>query len=442
MGVFAGSIASGFADFCPAKEENSLSWITLIYKMTKKTNTGPLQGLRILDMSRILAGPTCTQVLGDLGADVIKVERPGEGDDTRKWGPPYLKDLNGNDTNESAYYLSANRNKRSLTVDISLPEGQELIRKLAGKSDVLIENYKVGGLKKYGLDFSGLNEKFPDLIYCSISGFGQTGPKSHRPGYDFMIQAMGGIMSVTGEQDGSPMKVGVGIADVMCGMYAAVSILAAIRHREQGGKGQHIDLALLDSQVAWLINSGLNYLTSRQDQHRLGNAHPNVVPYQVFQTSDSFFVLAIGNNKQFKKFCEFAGASEIANDTRFLTNKDRVQNRDVLAELINDLTKRFSTNYWLEGLEKIQVPCGPVNTIREVFDDPQIQHRGMEISMPHYLSGNGKVSLIGSPVKMSETPVSYRNAPPTLGQHTDVILEELLGISEKERAVLAEKGVI
>ena len=410
--------------------------------MTKKTNTGPLQGLRILDMSRILAGPTCTQMLGDLGAEVIKVERPGEGDDTRKWGPPYLKDLNGIDTTESAYYLSANRSKRSLTVDISFPEGQKLIRKLAGKSDVLIENYKVGGLKKYGLDFAGLNKEFPGLIYCSISGFGQTGPKSHRPGYDFMIQAMGGIMSVTGEPDGSPMKVGVGIADVMCGMYAAVSILAAIRHREQGGKGQHIDLALLDSQAAWLINSGLNYLTSRQDQHRLGNAHPNVVPYQVFQTSDSFFVLAVGNNTQFKKFCEFADSPELADDMRFRTNKDRVHNRDVLAELINDLTKKFSTSYWLEELEKLQVPCGPINTIREVFEDPQIQHRGMEISMPHHLSGNGKVSLIGSPLKMSETPVLYSNAPPTLGQHTDEILEELLGISEKERAVLAEKGVI
>ena len=249
-------------------------------------------------------------------------------------------------------------------------------------------------------------------------------------------------MSVTGEPDGSPMKVGVGIADVMCGMYAAVGILAAIRHREQGGKGQHIDLALLDSQAAWLINSGLNYLTSRQDQHRLGNAHPNVVPYQVFQTSDSFFVLAVGNNTQFKKFCEFADAPELADDMRFRTNKDRVHNRDVLTELINDLTKKFSTSYWLEELEKLQVPCGPVNTIREVFDDPQIQHRGMEISMPHHLAGNGKVSLIGSPVKMSDTPVSYRNAPPTLGQHTNVILEELLGISEKERAALAEKGVI
>ena len=410
--------------------------------MTKKYNTGPLQGLRILDMSRILAGPTCTQMLGDLGADVIKVERPGEGDDTRKWGPPYIKDIKGSDTTESAYYLSANRNKRSLTVDISFSEGQQLIRRLAGKSDVLVENYKVGGLKKYGLHFEGLNKEFPNLIYCSISGFGQTGPKSHRPGYDFMIQAMGGIMSVTGEPDGSPMKVGVGIADVMCGMYAAVSILAAIRHREQGGKGQHIDLALLDSQVAWLINSGLNYLTSRQDQHRLGNAHPNVVPYQVFQTSDSFFVLAIGNNKQFKKFCEFADASELANDIRFVTNKDRVHNRDVLAELINDLTKKFSNRHWLDGLEKLNVPCGPVNTIKDVFDDPQIQHREMEISMPHPLSGKGEVSLIGSPVKMSETPVSYRNAPPTLGQHTDEILEEILGMDENERRVLAMKKVI
>ena len=405
-------------------------------------NSGPLHGLRILDLSRILAGPTCTQMLGDLGADVIKVERPDAGDDTRKWGPPYLKGTDGNDTTESAYYLSANRNKRSLTVNISLPEGQNLIRKLAAKSDVLVENYKVGGMKKYGLDYENLKSDFPDLIYCSITGFGQTGPKSHRPGYDFMIQAMGGIMSVTGEPDGSPMKVGVGIADVMCGMYAAISILAAIRHREQGGKGQHIDLALLDSQAAWLINSGLNYLTSRQDQHRMGNAHPNVVPYQVYQTSDSFFVLAIGNDTQFRKFCEFAEAPEMADDLRFKTNADRVRNRDVLAELINDLTKRNTKKYWLQELEKLQVPCGPVNTIKEVFDDPQIQHREMEITMPHHISGNGQVSLIGSPIKMTETPVSYRNAPPTLGQHTDVILEELLGISETERIDLAEKGVI
>ncbi|MDP7170062.1 MAG: CaiB/BaiF CoA-transferase family protein [SAR324 cluster bacterium] len=412
------------------------------------TNTGPLKGLRILDMSRILAGPTCTQILGDLGADVIKIERPGVGDDTRKWGPPYVKDSDGNDTSESAYYLCANRNKRSLTVDITKQEGQQIIRKLAVKCDVLIENYKVGGLKKYGLDYSSIKEEFPDLIYCSISGFGQTGPKSHRLGYDFMIQAMGGIMSVTGEPDGSPMKVGVGIADVMCGMYAAVSILAAVRHRDQsgnsaaGGNGQHIDLSLLDSQAAWLINSGSNYLTSGDNQHRLGNAHPNIVPYQAFQTSDSFFVLAVGNEIQFRKFCEFAGAPELPEDPRFKTNTDRVKNRKILAPMLNELTQQNSTQFWLEGLEKLQVPCGPVNTIKDVFDDPQIQHREMEISMPHPLSGKGQVSLIGSPVKMSETPVSYRNAPPTLGQHTDEILEEVLGMDEDERRVLANNGVV
>ena len=412
------------------------------------TNTGPLKGLRILDMSRILAGPTCTQILGDLGADVIKIERPGAGDDTRKWGPPYVKDSDGNDTSESAYYLCANRNKRSLTVDITKPEGQQIVRKLAAKCDVLIENYKVGGLKNYGLDYSAMKEEFPDLIYCSISGFGQTGPKSHRLGYDFMIQAMGGIMSVTGEPDGSPMKVGVGIADVMCGMYAAVSILAAVRHRNQsgnsaaGGNGQHIDLSLLDSQAAWLINSGLNYLTSGDNQQRLGNAHPNLVPYQVFQTSDSFFVLAVGNEIQFRKFCEFAGAPELPEDPRFKTNTDRVKNRKILAPVLNELTQQNSTQFWLEGLEKLQVPCGPVNTIKDVFDDPQIQHREMEISMPHPLSGKGQVSLIGSPVKMSETPVSYRNAPPTLGQHTDEILEEVLGMDEDERRVLANNGVV
>ena len=411
-------------------------------------NTGPLKGLRILDMSRILAGPTCTQILGDLGADVIKIERPGAGDDTRKWGPPYVKDENGNDTSESAYYLCANRNKRSLTVDITKLEGQELIRKLAGKCDVLIENYKVGGLKKYGLDYSAMKDKFTDLIYCSISGFGQTGPKSHRLGYDFMIQAMGGIMSVTGEPEGSPMKVGVGIADVMCGMYAAVSILAAVRHRDQagksgaGGNGQHIDLSLLDSQAAWLINAGSNYLTSGENQHRYGNAHPNIVPYQVFQTCDSFFVLAVGNDIQFRKFCEFAGAPELPKDSRFKLNSDRVKNRKILVPMLDELTQRNSTQFWLEGLEKLQVPCGPVNTIKDVFDDPQIQHREMEISMPHPLSGKGDVSLIGSPVKMSATPVSYRHAPPTLGQHTNEILAEMLGMDEEECRELAQKGVV
>ena len=414
--------------------------------MTK--NTGPLNGLRILDMSRILAGPTCTQVLGDLGADVIKIERPGVGDDTRKWGPPYVKDSDENDTSESAYYLSSNRNKRSLTIDITKIAGQQIIRELVGKCDVLIENYKVGGLKKYGLDYIALKADFPDLIYCSITAFGQTGPKSHRLGYDFVIQAMGGIMSVTGEPDGAPMKVGVGIADVMCGMYAAVSILAAVRHRDQsensssGGNGQHIDLSLLDSQAAWLINSGLNYLTSGENQYRLGNAHPNLVPYQVFQTSDSFFVLAVGNEIQFQKFCEFAGAPELSEDSRFKSNASRVKNRKILAQMINELTQCNSTQFWLEGLEKLQVPCGPVNTIEEVFNDPQIKHREMEISLPHPLSGKGNVSLIGSPVKMSATPVSYRNAPPTLGQHTNEILAEILGMDEEECRDLAKKGVI
>ncbi|MDP6332838.1 MAG: CaiB/BaiF CoA-transferase family protein, partial [SAR324 cluster bacterium] len=314
--------------------------------------------------------------------------------------------------------------------------------------DVLIENYKVGGLKKYGLDYIALKADFPDLIYCSITAFGQTGPKSHRLGYDFVIQAMGGIMSVTGEPDGAPMKVGVGIADVMCGMYAAVSILAAVRHRDQsensssGGNGQHIDLSLLDSQAAWLINSGSNYLTSGENQYRLGNAHPNLVPYQVFQTSDSFFVLAVGNEIQFQKFCEFAGAPELSEDSRFKSNASRVKNRKILAQMINELTQCNSTQFWLEGLEKLQVPCGPVNTIEEVFNDPQIKHREMEISLPHPLSGKGNVSLIGSPVKMSATPVSYRNAPPTLGQHTNEILAEILGMDEEECRDLAKKGVI
>ena len=405
-------------------------------------NFGPLKGLRILDMSRILAGPTCTQMLGDLGADVIKIERPGLGDDTRNWGPPYLKDTKGKDTSESAYYLCANRNKRSITVDITRKEGQELIRKLAEKCDVLIENYKVGGLKKYGLDYKGMKKEFPALIYCSISGFGQTGPKSQLPGYDFMIQAMGGIMSVTGDPKETPMKVGVGIADVMCGMYAAVSILSAIHHRDNGGSGQYIDLALFDSQAAWLINSGLNYLTSRQDQNRMGNSHPNIVPYQVFETSDGYFVLAIGNNLQFNKFCKLAGLRNLSKDIRFKTNANRVLNRKILVPLISVSIKKHTTKFWLEGLKKIQVPCGPINTVKEVFDDPQIKHREMEISMNHNLSGTNKVSLIGSPVKMSSTPVSYRHAPPTLGQHTDEILKEFLGMNEKERRDLADKGIV
>ena len=394
-----------------------------------------LTGIKVLDLSRFLPGPHLAMMMADHGAEVIKIEQPGTGDPLRKFGTM-------TESGDSLVWLQESRNKRCVTLDLKSPRGKAMLEEMVQKADVVVENFRTGTLEKWGIGYDVLSEINPKLIMVRITGFGQTGPNSHRPAYDFMIQAMGGIMSVTGEPDGSPMKVGVGIADVMCGMYAAVGILAAILHREQGGKGQHIDLALLDSQAAWLINSGLNYLTSRQDQHRLGNAHPNVVPYQVFQTSDSFFVLAVGNEIQFQKFCEFAGAPELSEDSRFKSNASRVKNRKILAEMINKLTQCNSTQYWLEGLEKLQVPCGPVNTIKEVFDDPQIKHREMEISLPHSVSGKGYVSLIGSPVKMSATPVSYRNAPPTLGQHTNEILAEILGMDEEEYRDLAKKGVV
>ena len=403
---------------------------------------GPLGGLRILDLSRILAGPTCTQLLGDLGADVIKVERAGAGDDTRAWGPPFVKDGDGGDTTESAYYLCANRNKRSIGVDISRPEGRDLVLRLLEHCDVLIENFKVGGLAKFGLAYDQVKAEFPRLVYCSISGFGQGGPYAPRPGYDFLIQGMGGIMSITGEAEGAPLKVGVGIADVMCGMYATVGILSAIRHRDIAGEGQYIDLSLLDTQVAWLINGGLNYLTSRQVPERLGNGHPNIVPYQVFPSSDGHFILAVGNDAQYQRFCEFAEVPHLATDERFATNAARVGNRDVLVPLLAEATRRQSSAHWLEGLERLKVPCGPVNDIGQVFADPQIRHREMEISMAHRLAGEGGVSLIGNPLKMSETPVTYRRAPPTLGQHTDEILEELLGMGEDERRALRADNLI
>ncbi len=403
---------------------------------------GPLRGLRILDLSRILAGPTCTQLLGDLGADVIKIERPGAGDDTRKWGPPFVQDAEGENTTESAYYLCANRNKRSVSVDIARPEGRDLVLRLLAHCDVLIENFKVGGLAKFGLAYDQVKGEFPRLVYCSISGFGQSGPYAPRPGYDFLIQGMGGIMSITGEPDGAPLKVGVGIADVMCGMYAAVSILSAIRHRDVAGAGQYIDLSLLDTQVAWLINGGLNYLTSREVPGRLGNGHPNIVPYQTFPSADGHFILAVGNDGQYRRFCEFAGVPELTTDERFATNEVRVHNRDVLVPLIAEATARQPSRHWLEGLEKRNVPCGPVNDLGQVFDDPQIRHRGMEVAVPHPLAGSGEVSLIGNPIRMSETPVTYRRGPPVLGQHTDEVLEEILGMNEKDRAALREDGLI
>ncbi len=404
--------------------------------------SGPLTGLRVFDLSRVLAGPHCTQLLGDLGADVIKVERPGAGDDTRGWGPPFLKNADGEDSSESAYFLSSNRNKRSLTLDIAQPEGAGLARRLIGRSDVLVENFKTGGLAKYGLAYDDLKEDFPGLIYCSITGFGQTGPFASRPGYDFLIQGMGGIMSVTGAPDGEPMKVGVAIADLMTGMYASSAILAALHHREKTGRGQYIDLALLDTQVAWLANQGLNYLTSGAAPGRLGNEHPNIVPYKVLPCADGHFILAVGNDRQFQSFCRVAGAGELGEDPRFLSNAGRVRNREILYALLAEITRTRSQAEWVERLTEAGVPCGPVNSIDQVFDHPQVRARGMEIALPHPAAGGREVSLIANPIKFSETAPDYRAAPPLLGQHSDEVLEELLGLDGAEIAALRERGIV
>ncbi len=404
--------------------------------------SGPLNGLRVLDLTRILAGPTCSQLLGDLGADVIKIERPGEGDDTRKWGPPFLKDENGADTTESAYYLCANRNKRSLTVDIARPEGQDLIKRLLARCDILVENFKVGGLAKFGLGYDDLKDRFPRLVYCSITGFGQTGPYAPRAGYDFLAQGIGGIMSITGEPDGEPVKVGVGIADVMCGMYAVSAILAAVHHREKGGTGQHIDLALLDTQVSWLINEGLNYLTSGQVPRRLGNEHPNIVPYKVLPCADGHFILAVGNDAQFRRFCEFAGAPDLADEPAYGTNAQRVRNRESLYALLPDITRRKTQADWIDGLAKLGVPCSPVHTIDQVFEDPQVQHRGMKVSVPYPGAAGGHADLIGNPIKFSATPVDYRLPPPQMGQDTEAVLDELLDLGPDDVAALRAKGII
>jgi len=390
-------------------------------------NPGPLEGVTVLDLSRVLAGPWATQLLGDYGAEVIKVERPGSGDDTRRWGPPYVRDAEGRDTTESAYFLSANRNKRSVAVDISTPEGQSTIRRLAERSDVLVENFRPGGLARYGLDYESLRAVNPGLIYCSISGFGQTGPNRDRPGYDIMIQGFGGLMSITGEPDGEPMKVGVAIADIMCGMYAATAILAALRHRDRTGEGQHVDVSLADTQVAWLANQGLNYLVSGEDPPRLGNGHPNIVPYQVFACADGHVIVAVGNDAQFARFCGCLGLEELARDERFATNPARVANRRTLVPLIAARLASLNRDDIIARLEEAGVPCGPVNRISDVFATEQVRARGMRISMPHPLAGGGTVDLIGNPVKFSATPVSYRRPPPLCGEHTGEVLEELSG---------------
>lgn len=392
--------------------------------MNNGTPTGPLSGLRILDLSRILAGPTCTQLLGDMGADVIKVERPGAGDDTRSWGPPFVKGEDGQHLAESSYYLCANRNKRSLALDITNPKDVEIVLKILEECDVLIENFKVGGLAKYGLSYDDLKERFPKLVYCSISGFGQTGPNSHRPGYDLMAQGYGGIMSITGEPDGEPMKVGVGICDVMTGMYASTSILAALRHRDTTGDGQHIDIALVDVQMAWLINSGTGYLLSGNVPRRLGNQHPNIAPYQVFATKDGHIILAVGNDSQFRAFCDVIGQSQLGNDEKYATNAQRVVHRDELADLLAPVIRGWTSDELIDALEKVLVPCGPINNLERVFNSDQAMARDMRISMPFDGSATGEVELIGNPLNFSRTPVTYRRAPPKCGEHNEEIFEE------------------
>jgi len=408
---------------------------------SQKTSLGHI---RVLDLTRVLAGPWCTQNLADLGAEVIKVERPGAGDDTRSWGPPYLPDQHGENTSEAAYYLTANRGKLAITVDIATPEGQQIIRELAAQSDVVLENYKVGQLKKYGLDYASLKELKPDLIYCSITGFGQDGPYANRAGYDFIVQGMGGFMSLTGERDdlpgGGPQKAGVAIADLMTGMYATIAVLAALTHRDRSGEGQYIDMGLLDVQVAMLANMNMNYLTSGKVPQRWGNAHANIVPYQTFATSDGHIIVAAGNDGQYRKFVHIGGQPELADDARFATNPLRVQHRDVLIPILAEMVKRKSKQEWIHLLEEAGVPCGPINRLNEVFDDPQVQARDMQISLPH--PGAGSVKLVASPMKLSATPVAYHRAPPLLGQHTEEILQRLLAYDVEKLAALREKKVI
>ncbi|MBX9870248.1 MAG: CoA transferase, partial [Burkholderiaceae bacterium] len=392
---------------------------------TTEKNKTSLGHLRVLDLTRILAGPWCTQNLADLGAEVIKVERPDGGDDTRSWGPPYLRDTNGNNTTEAAYYLTANRGKQAITVDIATPEGQQIIRDLVQRSDVLLENYKVGQLKKYGLDFDSLKQIKPDLIYCSITGFGQTGPYAQRAGYDFIIQGMGGFMSLTGESDdlpgGGPQKAGVAICDLMTGMYATVAVLAALTHRDRTGEGQYIDMSLLDVQVAMLANMGSNYLTSHTVPKRWGNAHANIVPYQTFATSDGHIIVAAGNDSQYKKFVRIGNHPALADDERFCTNPLRVQNRQILIPLLADMVRQKSKAEWIAQLEAEGVPCGPINNLEEVFDDPQVNARNMTITLPH--ANAGQVTLVSNPIKLSATPVQQNLPPPLLGEHTDPILK-------------------
>ena len=403
-----------------------------------------LSHLKILDLSRVLAGPWCTQNLADLGADVIKVERPESGDDTRHWGPPFLKDEQGQETSEAAYYLAINRNKRSITLDIAHPEGQAIIRELVKTCDVVIENYKVGQLKKYGLDYDSLKAIKPDLIYCSITGFGQTGPYAHRAGYDFIVQGMGGFMSVTGEREdlpgGGPQKAGVAIADIFTGMYATSAILAALIHRDQTGEGQAIDLALLDVQVATMANVASNYLISGVPPKSWGNASPNIVPYQTFKASDGWIIVATGNDSQFRHFVEAGGQAMLADDPRFTSNPERVTHRELLVPLLQSMVAQKTKQEWISLLEAAGVPCGPINNFQEVFENEQVQARGLKMTLTHPLAG--QVPLVRSPMRLSKTPVVERSAPPLLGEHTREILQKDLGMDDAKIAHLEALGII
>lgn len=400
---------------------------------------GALSHIRVLDLSRVLAGPWAGQMLADFGAEVIKVERPGCGDDTRGWGPPFFSDNEGNPT-EAAYFHAANRNKRSVAIDIASEAGQTLIREMVKQCDVVLENFKVGCLAKYGLDYASLKEINPAIVYCSITGFGQDGPYAQRAGYDFMIQGMGGLMSVTGEPEGTPMKVGVALADVMTGLYAANAVQAALLNRVETGEGQHIDLSLLDVQVATLANQAMNFLASGESPARLGNAHPNIVPYQAFATTDGHIILAVGNDKQFRTFCEIGGDPALAANPDFATNRKRVENRADLIPQVSAILAKQSTDWWLEQLSAACVPCGPINTIEQVFADPQVQHREMQVELEHPKAG--KVPGVGNPVKFSDTPVEYRSAPPMLGQHTEQVLSDLLDMDDDALEGLRNSGVI
>ena len=405
---------------------------------------GPLSHIRVLDLSRVLAGPWAAQNLGDLGAEIIKVERPGAGDDTRGWGPPYLKDADGQDTPEAAYYASVNRNKKSVTLDIGKPEGQAIVKELAAKCDVLIENYKLGTLARYGLDYETLRKSNPRLIYCSVTGFGQDGPYAPRPGYDFIFQGMGGLMSITGERDGEigagPMKVGIAITDVLTGMYASVAICAAITHVERTGQGQYIDMALLDTIVAFNANQAVSYMASGNIPQRWGNAHPNVVPYEVFATSDGHLILAVGNDGQHARFWNVAGRPEIAADPLFKTNSQRIINRRALIPLIAEVMATRTKAEWIAQLEAATVPCGPINNMQEVFEDAQVNHRGLRVDMPHALGGVAPV--VASPMRFSETPVEYRISPPLLGAYNEEIYQGLLGKSAAEMEKLKGAGIV